>query len=153
MKTTHIIFCLICLLFGSCEFNDTENVVDSHRQDSISNANNSTPITEPTKPRRKEYLSADAKVQKMVMTLPEVKKICAAIDSIHKTKNNVESVIEQNPSDDDPYYSIVIKDKNAKDESQLLQFFVDPGTNQIKVYDPGEDRLIPLAEWRKMQIQ
>lgn len=154
MKTFHLIILLVSFYLCSCGFTDHENIVDTHENDSTSVLNSdSTSDNDTPKPVHREYLSADERVQKMVMNLPEVKRISLSIDSARKSKNNVTAVIEQNPSNDDPYYGITIKDKNAKQDDKLFQFFVDPGTNQIKIYDAGEDRLISLAEWRKIRTQ
>lgn len=151
MKTVHLITLLLVICLTSCEFSDDENVVNSHGPDTVA-VSNSDSVSDNDAPKHvtKELLTPDKKVLKLVMDLPEVKRACSKLDSARKSKNNVVSVIEQNPNQDDPYYSIIIKDKQGKQNDKLFQFFVDPTTNQIKIYDAGEDRLISLEEWRKM---
>jgi hypothetical protein len=152
MKTVHLIILLSGICLASCQFGEDENVVNTHGPDSVIVQNNDSVSDDDIhKHITKELLTPDKKVQKLVLNLPEVKRTCRALDSARKSKNNIESVIEQSPNADDPYYSIIIKDKQGKQNDKLFQFFVDPTTNQIKIYDAGEDRLLSLTEWRKMQ--
>ena len=152
MKTVHLTILLLGISLTSCQFGNDENVVNSHGPDTLAVTNNDS-LSDNDIPQHitKEILTPDKKVIKLVMSLPEVKRACSKLDSARKSKNNVESVIEQNPNADDPYYSIIVKDKQGKQSDKLYQFFVDRTTNAIKIYDSGEDRLISLAEWRKMQ--
>ncbi len=152
MKSVQYIclFLLSCSMLTSCDyFSETEEPLDRRYLDSLENANKK-PIIDTVatvEPKEKEvYVSPEIRVQRLIMALPEVKKTVLKFQG----KKRIYPELAQKPSEDDPYYSVSVVDDDTVSGKTYYQFYIDPKTNKIRIYDSGEDRLVPIEEWRKM---
>jgi hypothetical protein len=91
------------------------------------------------------------KIIEKIRKLPE----CKRLEEIVKKKpdSKIDYQIVSRPSDKDPNYYIKILEKNNNDIYVKMQIFVNSKNDSILIYDPGEDRLLSLDEWRKLENQ
>ncbi|MBA3829239.1 MAG: hypothetical protein H0X33_09910 [Taibaiella sp.] len=105
-----------------------------------------------------EMLSkSEDKILDMILKLPEVRKDALYTDSISLGKRALIAIIKKKPSKQNNYYWIAVMDigKEASDTNDMafthLHFYVYPKTLEIKLYDPVDDKILTLKEWRKLR--
>ncbi len=138
-KQIGIIFFVLLFLFCNCSQN-LETIEEKIRlQDSVAGKKNDSVI--PT---------LEDKIMNVVMSLPEVKKANAYIDSISKHKKGIAAIINE-PENGETDYGVRVG-YNGDERFEVYYFFyVDPKNFQIKILNIITDSVISVEEWRKLK--
>ena|SRR5690348_4727793 len=87
----------------------------------------------------------DELIYKKVEELPDLKKIIARTDTVNK----VMLLISSRPDKKNQYYWVQIGINNKQRFIPLYNLLFNPKLNEIKYYDPINDTIVSLEEWRK----
>jgi hypothetical protein len=88
-----------------------------------------------------EYQAMERKLR----SLPQIKR--SSKDQTDNKKENLKSKIVDFKGDS--LYSIKFGNKIDTNFVTEYEFYIHKKTKEVKVYDRGEDRMIPLDEWKK----
>lgn len=91
------------------------------------------------------------KVYKLVLSLPEVAQMARYIQEHTKGSRHMEMMISQSPRDSiQNYYWVKAGEDNGTIYVTHYNFYVYPDNNfEIKYFDPINDTLMSLEDWRK----
>lgn len=91
------------------------------------------------------------KVYKMILSLPEVIEMARYIQEHTKGSRHMEVMISQSPRDSiQNYYWVKAGEDNGTIYVTHYNFYVYPDNNfEIKYFDPINDTLMSLEDWRK----
>lgn len=143
MKKSIWIFVLgLCLLLG-CEFEtDTVPKVTPPKVDTT-NAS-SVPKTQERKPKVEatDYTAYENKLK----NLPQI------VNANNELKSQNKELLKSKIVDEkkDSLFSIKFGKTLDTNFVSEYEFYINKKTKAIKVYDKGEDRMIPLEDWKKM---
>lgn len=157
-KNTSVLFLVLitlALLAYGCDFgNDSENKPPVHIDSSLFD---STKIKEGTGKKHLAEIdtslkdtSTQAQLCAAIMKLPELKKEAFLIDSLSKGKRLLTAVLNDKPMESESLFNVQVIEKEGNMVKPRFDFYIHKDTREIKIYDAGEDRLISLDEWRKI---
>ncbi|TWJ00834.1 hypothetical protein JN11_02094 [Mucilaginibacter frigoritolerans] len=101
---------------------------------------------------QKHQLSVAQKEDKicdLIASLPEVIKADNYMIKTTKGKRHLQTYIEDRPRKDGKYYQLTVSEDNGMNMVPHFKFMVDSKTYAIYYWDVINDKLIPLAKWRK----
>ncbi len=107
-------------------------------------------IPEPVQKRSENSsLNREDRVVKQVMALPEIEQKNTEVEQSSKGQRHLSGYINSLPTSKDPYYWVDIAEDNGDSYVTYYTFAVDRRDFKIRYYDPVQDSLISLEEWRK----
>jgi hypothetical protein len=89
------------------------------------------------------------KICDLIASLPEVIKADDYIIKNTKGKRHLQTYIEDRPGKEGKYYQLTVSEDNGVNLVPHFKFMVDSKTYAIYYWDVMNDKLIPLAKWRK----
>jgi hypothetical protein len=98
----------------------------------------------------REVLDIEDKIIDKIFELPEVKERAAYIIKETKGERYLEIWIAARPDEDIPYYWIKAGEDNGMSLVTHFDFYVYPKTMTVKFYDVVENKVLSLAEWRRV---
>ena len=84
-----------------------------------------------------------------VMDLEEVKRKDAEVKKLSKGKRHLSVYVETPPTPTDSYYWIKVAEDNGGSYVTCYTFAVDSKTRDVRYYDPMQDSLLTIEDWRK----
>ncbi|WP_345949264.1 hypothetical protein ABDD95_20675 [Mucilaginibacter sp. PAMB04274] len=84
-----------------------------------------------------------------VMDLEEVKRKMAEVEKASKGKRHLSVYAETTPTKEDLYYWIKVAENNGGSYVAYYTFAVDSKTRDVRYYDPMQDSLLTIEQWRK----
>ena len=129
------------LLFVLCNCSQQQNIERANKilKDSIVVKKNDSLV-----------LTLEDKIMDAVMSLPEVKKANAYIDSISNHKKGIAGIMSE-PEKGETDYGVRVG-YNGEERFEVYYFFyVDPKNFQIKILNIITDSVISVEEWRKLK--
>jgi hypothetical protein len=84
-----------------------------------------------------------------VMDLEEVKRKLAEVEKVSKGKRHLSVYAETTPTTEDPYYWIKVAEDNGGSNVAYYTFAVDSKTRDVRFYNPMQDSLMTIEQWRK----
>ncbi|RZK25628.1 MAG: hypothetical protein EOO43_05025 [Flavobacterium sp.] len=84
-----------------------------------------------------------------VLDLDEVKRKGAEIDKLSKGERHLSAYVETAPTKEDSNYWIKVAEDNGDSKVAYYTFAVDSKTRDVRYYDPMQDSLISIEQWRK----
>jgi hypothetical protein len=88
-------------------------------------------------------------VVNLVMNLDEVKRKSAQVEKDSQGKRHLVTYVETPPTTKDPNYWVKVSEDNGDNLVAYYTFAVHKDDHQISYYDPMQDSLILLSQWRK----
>jgi hypothetical protein len=88
-------------------------------------------------------------VVNLIMELEEVKRKSSQVEKDSQGKRHLATYAETLPTTTDPNYWIKVAEDNGGSYVTYYTFAVDSKTRKISYYDPMQDSLISLGQWRK----
>lgn len=95
-------------------------------------------------------LDIEDKIIDKIFELPEVKERAAYIKKETKGKRNLELWFAARPDENTPYYWVKAGEDNGMSLVTHFDFYVYPKTMTVKFYDVVENKVLSLAEWRRV---
>ena len=143
MKTILITFLSLALIVACGKKNpDTQVKNDSIKSTSADTAQKEVPSD----------TSDEEKAINLVMDLPEVKDQANIIETESKGKHHLAAMILETPEENGQgYYFVKVSEDNEQSLVGIYSFYVYLPSEEIKFYDPIEDNVISLEEWRKQR--
>jgi hypothetical protein len=96
----------------------------------------------------KDTLTENTIMEKL-FELPEVKRKWKFVDSLTAHKKGISMRVMKRPEGISTYYWIAVGYDNDLSFETYYNFYVWPDPMTIRYYDPGEGKILTLAEWRK----
>ncbi|MBX7094032.1 MAG: hypothetical protein K1X56_04875 [Flavobacteriales bacterium] len=118
---------------------------------SCGNRETSEPQTEESdssKILQEKQNALEAEILDQIDQLPEVKKRREVVDSITKGEHQLISYIAMRPTDGEDHYWVEVSEDNGDVLVNHFHFFYYPAEKTIRYYDPIEDQILELEEWR-----
>lgn len=84
-----------------------------------------------------------------IMALPEIKQKNIEVETNSKGKRHLSGYVVNLPTSKDPYYWVDIAEDNGDSYVTYYTFAVDNRDLDIKYYDPLQDSLISIEQWRE----
>ncbi len=88
------------------------------------------------------------RVIEKIKQLPEFIESQKYIDSITDHKRGISYVLEE-PSEQTPYYYVMVGYNNEIRFEPYYHFFIDPKTLEVKIEDVLAGGITPIEEWRR----
>ncbi|UZT97971.1 hypothetical protein ODZ84_22875 [Chryseobacterium fluminis] len=135
MKTNRIYFYFLYVgmifLVSSCQPTDKKTPAISQKKEKSSKNNEDIAIDQ-------------------VMSLPEIKQENAEVEKDSEDKRHLSGYVDTLPTPKDPYYRVNIVEDNGDSYVTYYTFAVDNRDLHIEYYDPLQDSLISVEQWRKL---
>lgn len=94
--------------------------------------------------KNKEDIAID-----QVMALPEIKQKNIEVEKDSRGKRHLSGYVVTLPTSKDPYYWVNVAEDNGDSNVTYYSFAVDNRDLHIEYYDPLQDSLISIEQWRK----
>jgi ribosomal protein S15P/S13E len=88
----------------------------------------------------------------LIMALEEIKRKSAQVEKDSHGKRHLATYAETMPTATDPNYWIKVAEDNGGSYVTYYTFAVNSKTRKISYYDPMQDSLISLDQWRKIPM-
>jgi hypothetical protein len=124
-------FGLLCLVLVSCQSSPKKE---------------SSPM--PDKVIKPVETNPEDAVVNLIMNLEEVKRKGIEVSRVSKGKRHLVGYVETSPTKVDPQYWVKVGEDNGDSYVAYYTFAVHSKTRDIRYYDPIQDSLMTIEEWR-----
>ncbi|MFQ3576305.1 MAG: hypothetical protein SNJ77_07715 [Cytophagales bacterium] len=94
------------------------------------------------------------RVIKKVKELPECQRLERIVNARPQNNaNKLDYQLVSRPTEKDPNFYVKVNEKTSNGTFVKIQVFLNSKTDSIMIYDPGEDRLLSLEEWRRLELE
>jgi hypothetical protein len=99
--------------------------------------------------KEKPFKNKEDVVIDQVMALPEIKQKNIEVEKNSKGKRHLLGYVVTLSTSKDPYYWVNVAEDNGDSYVTYYTFTVDNRDLHIEYYDPVQDSLISIEQWRK----